>query len=456
MFSNHTSGVWICLQDEHTSLQTLATPRLDVLTQALVPTLLLLAILLMWSLLHKSDNPRLPPGSMGLPFLGETLEFFKNKDFFETRRRRYGPVFKTHILGSPVIRVIGAPHVRTILFNEDSLVTAYWPTSVRLLLGEGSVGMAIGGLHRSRRRALQKAFNHHALSQYLPIMHKVVKSSIDSWCHQPSVLAYDQCKTMTFTLAAQVLVGFDLTPPELEELMGVFDTFCNNLFSLPLRCPGLGLLKGITARGILLERIESCLLKKEGRGEAGDAMSRLISGHDALSLAEVKDLCLELLFAGFSTLSSAATSLLYYLHQNSEVMGRLELELAEHGLAEEDTCNLSLNTLGKLKYAGAVVKEVLRIAPPIGGGFRTVLKPFTLNGYQIPAGWKVVYSIRETHLSSDVEHVQKFQPERWLEKDQHKEETLDYIPFGGGARMCVGKQYAQIFLRVFLVELVRS
>ncbi|CAL1543877.1 unnamed protein product, partial [Lymnaea stagnalis] len=87
-------------------------------------------------------------------------------EFYTSRLRRHGMVYKTHILGLPVVRVVGAANVKKILMNENDLVTAYWPTSVRMLLGHDSVSMSIGELHRTKRRALQRVFNQEAMAHY--------------------------------------------------------------------------------------------------------------------------------------------------------------------------------------------------------------------------------------------------------------------------------------------------
>lgn len=76
--------------------------------------------------------------------------------------------------------------------------------------------------------------------------------------------------------------------------------------------------------------------------------------------------------------------------------------------------------------------------------------------YQIPAGWTLTYSIRETQETSDIfADANKFNPDRWIDH-KYPNEKFHYLPFGGGPRLCLGKEFAKMFLRVFVVELVRS
>lgn len=77
---------------------------------------------------------------------------FQGAGFHASRRQKYGNVFKTHLLGRPLIRVTGAENVRKVLMGEHSLVTVDWPQSTSTLLGPNSLANSIGDIHRKRRK----------------------------------------------------------------------------------------------------------------------------------------------------------------------------------------------------------------------------------------------------------------------------------------------------------------
>lgn len=78
-------------------------------------------------------------------------------------------------------------------------------------------------------------------------------------------------------------------------------------------------------------------------------------------------------------------------------------------------------------------------------------------GYQIPKGWNVIYSICDTHDVAEVfPNKEEFHPERFMSKGLEDSSRFNYIPFGGGSRMCVGKEFAKVLLKIFLVELVQQ
>lgn len=81
--------------------------------------------------------------------------------FHSSRRERYGTVFKTHLLGRPVIRVSGAENVRTILLGEHRLVRSQWPQSAHILLGSHTLLGAVGEPHRQRRKVSQNQRRGH-------------------------------------------------------------------------------------------------------------------------------------------------------------------------------------------------------------------------------------------------------------------------------------------------------
>jgi hypothetical protein len=100
--------------------------------------------------LKDSAKTTLPHGSLGLPFLGETLEFVRaykaNKlmeDFINPHMAKYGQVFKTHVFFSPVV-FLGPPKGNKFLFsNENNLVQVSWPSPVIKLLGRGSISTKV-------------------------------------------------------------------------------------------------------------------------------------------------------------------------------------------------------------------------------------------------------------------------------------------------------------------------
>ncbi|XP_020638544.3 cytochrome P450 26C1 [Pogona vitticeps] len=554
----------------------------DALTwlEAALATLLTLGLLLasawhLWALRWNLSRDRgsalpLPKGSMGWPFFGETLHWLvQGSSFHSSRRQKYGTVFKTHLLGKPVIRVSGAENVRKLLLGEHSLVSAQWPLSTQILLGSHTLLNASAETHRQRRKILARVFSRAALETYLPGIQKVMARELRAWCQEPGPIAvYPSAKTLTFRIAARILLGLRLDEAEFKELSRTFEQLVENLFSLPLNIPFSGLRKGIKARNLLHDYMEKAIMEKLQRKDPeaqNDALDFIINSAKEygkeFTMQELKESSIELIFAAFFTTASASTSMILLLLQHPLVITKLQQELASHDLTKQCHCfategsptnqpcqamlivpgkedntkdlklpipsrveaeqeketkgeengphlysvgqgtqetfrgttnspcsvprqkesdqlpsslegpecycqpYLTLEKVVRLRYLDCVVKEVLRLLPPVSGGYRTALQTFELDGYQIPKGWSVMYSIRDTHETANIYQSppDTFDPERfWVSQDEREEPKaanplrFHYIPFGGGVRNCIGKELAQTILKMLAIELVST
>ena len=198
--------------------------------------------------------------------------------------------------------------------------------------------------------------------------------------------------------------------------------------------------------------------RQQSQDLGSDALGILLQAKDeegnGLSLAELKDQILLLLFAGHETLTSAIASFCLLLAQHPQVMARARDEQQQFPRSQP----LTLDNLKQMTYLDWVLKEVLRLLPPVGGGFRETIQTCEFNGYQIPKGWTVLYQITQTHKAEELypDH-QKFDPERFApENAADKQKLFGYVPFGGGLRECLGKEFARLEMKIFAAMLLRG
>ncbi len=217
--------------------------------------------------------------------------------------------------------------------------------------------------------------------------------------------------------------------------------------------------KALRCRQALLQCIEDIVTRRQQADYPGeDALGLLIQAQDesgnSLSLAELKDQVLLLLFAGHETLTSAIASFCLLTAQHPEVLERLRAEQQQLSL----TSPLTLDDLKQMSYLEQVIKEVMRLIPPVGGGFRKVIKTFEFGGYRIPEGWTIQFQIAQTHKDPELyPECDLFDPERFApEQAADKQKSFGYIPFGGGLRECLGKEFARLEMRLFASKLLRD
>lgn len=397
------------------------------------------------------ENP-LPPGSSGLPAIGETIEFLTDGKFSAKRHEKYGPVFRTHLFGRPTVVIYGAEANRFPLTNENKYFAATWPKSTRTLLGPASVAVHTGEFHASRRRLMYQAFQPRALASYLPTVEAITSQYLDRWREMKTLTWYPELRNYTLDIACKLFVGIE--NGSASKLGEAFETWCAGLFSLPIPLPWTAFGKALRCREELLAEIESIVLQRQKSENPGeDALGILLQARDeagnGLSLAELKDQVLLLLFAGHETLTSAIATFCLNVARNPEILAKIRREQENIDLSSP----LSNETLKQMVYLDRVFKETLRFTPPVGGGFREVIQECEFNGYRFPEGWMVQYQISDTHKDPNAyTDPDRFDPDRF----ETEEKGYGYVPFGGGARECIGKEFARLELKIFAARLIQK
>jgi hypothetical protein len=212
----------------------------------------------------------------------------------------------------------------------------------------------------------------------------------------------------------------------------------------------------------LLRRLGAVLRQAQeaaARGEAPAAggLDLLAGGLDEVGLplgdADVAEQLLLLLFAGYETTASSLTCLVLTLLQHPRSLDWLQQELDRLRWppgAEEAVTAYDATRAPRLD---AVVKEVMRLTPPVGGFFRFTREPITLEGIGIPSGRVVQVSIAATHrLGQPGDDLETFRPQRHLEDGC----SALLLPFGGGERVCLGRSLAELEIRLLAVGLLKQ
>ncbi|MEO1432257.1 MAG: cytochrome P450 [Cyanobacteria bacterium J06632_19] len=398
-----------------------------------------------------------PPGNLGLPLIGETISFFRDADFTEKRYQKYGSIFKTSIFGNPTIIMIGSEANRFLFTNDNKYFSNQWPPSTRILLGPASVSVQRGSIHQKRRKILSQAFQPRALSEYTSTMEEILQSYFEQWEKMGTLTWYPEIRKYTFDVACKLLVGTDVA--DNNNFVELFEAWVGGLFTLPLNLPWTNFGKALRCRKLLLEQIEEIVLQRQQQPASNkDALGMLLQATDddgnSLSVEEIKDQVLTLLFAGHETLTSAIASMCLLLAQHPDVLAKVRAEQQQLGFSQP----LTTENLKQMTYLDQVIKEVLRLIPPVGGGFRQVIEPCEFNGYSIPKGWSVLYNVPKTNQDSSVyTEPSEFDPERFApSRAEDKSKPFAHIPFGGGVRECIGKEFAKLEMKLFAALLVRE
>ena len=379
----------------------------------------------------------------------EAVGFFRDPEFASRRFNTYGDVFETTLIGQRLIFIRGEQAIQD-LFDQSDAVEGWWPSSVRSLLGSRSLANRNGPAHKARRRVVGQLFATAALRRYSPEIVAMVDALADeiNTAETPIALA-DRMRRFAFSVIATTVLGLDGS--DRDDLFVDFEIWTKALFSVPLALPGSPFAKALKARERLLSKLQQVLAMADGRRGGLDCLA---GGLDEAGLPltdeDLVEQLLLLLFAGYETTASSLSCLMRELLLQPELMPWLQDEL--DGLAwpptDDPTSSYDPSRAPRLQ---ALVSEVMRMTPPVGGFFRLTTRPIALAGVEIPAGRviQVALAASNRHGSGDLD---VFRPQRHL--DDSLRQTL--LPFGGGERVCLGKALAELEIRLMTVGLLKQ
>lgn len=401
-----------------------------------------------------------PPGGRGLPVLGETLEFLRGpRAFLERRKARFGAVFTSRVLGMRLVTLSGLEANRWIFSNEDKVLRNRWSAAIRRLLGADSLSLLGGEAHRARRRVLAPHFRRTGLEPLVEPIAGVTREHLRRWAEAGGeTVAVDRLRRLAFEIAARYIFG-EIARLDLSRLSADFHDWTQGMFvPVAVALPGTAFGRAMAARKRLFAAIQAEVERRAaGSARGPDVLSTLLDVRDENDQllprgAIVDDLQL-LMFAGHDTTVTALTNIMLHLGQHPEVLARARAE--QDAVRDEP---LTVDRLRAMPWLEAVIRESMRVVPPVGGAFRELTQDVEYGGFRLEKGWAVSMSPGLAHGDESVwTDPQRFDPERWMpERAEQEKHPFAYIPFGGGPRKCLGEHFATLEMQIVLTLLLRG
>ncbi|MGF1488499.1 MAG: cytochrome P450 [Prochloraceae cyanobacterium] len=390
----------------------------------------------------------LPPGDLGLPIIGPNLKV--KPGFRAENRHKYGDIFKTRFFGMNFIYLYGKEANRFILSNENIyFVNSSFPNS-KTVFGTNTLTWQRGEKHKESRKILFQAFNDRAIKKYLSLAELITEKRLEKWSKLDSIELYSAIKNYTFDLNCQIILGIESASQ--TELVNLLKDLGSGIIGLPIPLPQTRFGRALGSRKKLLKEIEEIIVRHKNKQQ--DCALDILLKTNSFSDRELKEQIINLIFLGHRELTSALSSFCVLMAKNPKVLDRINTE-------QEKIADLEISNLEKIKamtYLETVIKEVLRLFPPVPGGNRKVIQECSFGGYKIPKNWYVTYDIKSTHQDPEIySQPDLFLPERFnLENQEDRKQPYSYIPFGGGLRECLGKELALVIMKIFASTLVSN
>lgn len=406
------------------------------------------------------------PGDEGWPIVGKTLQILADpKGHVEQNAARYGLVYRSHVLGETTVVLLGPEANELVLFDQAKLFSSAhgWGPVLDLLFPRGLMLMDFDE-HRVNRKALSVAFKAGPMKSYLAGLDRGIAARVAQWKTRPGeMLFYPAIKQLTLDLAATSFLGAALGP-EVETLNRAFvDMVAAAVAPIRKPWPGTQMARGVSGRRRVVAYFSEQVPLRRSRGDGEDLFSQLCRATDdegaLLSVQAIADHMSFLMMAAHDTLTSSFTSFVAQLAANPQWQGRLRAEIASLGLAPDEPmtpAHLERMTLTEMAF-----QETLRLMPPVPSLPRRALKDFTFKGYAIPAGTGIgVNPMFTHHMAAIWPEPDRFDPMRFTDEAQRGRHRFAWVPFGGGAHMCLGLHFATMqakcFARYFLANVDAS
>ncbi|KAL0447646.1 UNVERIFIED_CONTAM: Abscisic acid 8'-hydroxylase [Sesamum latifolium] len=381
---------------------------------------LLLSSLSLLKFLSKFAKPKLPlpPGTMGWPYIGETFQLYSQNPntFFSSKVKKYGSIFKTHILGCPCVMTSSPEAAKLVLVSKSHLFKPTFPASKERMLGKQAIFFHQGDYHAKLRKLVLRAFMPESIKNIVPDIESLAVGSLESW-EGKLITTFQEMKTYAFNVALLSIFGKDevLYREDLKRCYYILEKGYN---SMPINLPGTLFHKAMKARKELAQILAKILtLRRQMKKNHTDLLGSFMGDVEGLTDEQIADNIIGVIFAARDTTASLLTWILKYLAENPTVLKAVTEEQegvmkskAEGGLKWEDTKKMPITT--------RVIQETLRVASVLSFTFREAVEDVEFNGYLIPKGWKVLPLFRNIHHSPDnFPEPEKFDPSRF-EKHQ--------------------------------------
>jgi cytochrome P450 len=320
----------------------------------------------------------------------------------------------------------------------------------RIAFGDGLVASE-GTQWKQQREILQPLFSQGKIDSYVPEMIEQIHRRTEAWNDGETIDLQRQMRRLTLDTLFATLFGRELELGDSEihdAATHLHDWFSPTSYPLPKWVPTPARRRFKKSRRKLRTIADQILSEKSDESrplddEPADLLSVLVelqvSGKErsVLSDEQLRDQIVTLIFAGHDTTASTLALALYELSRHEIVRERFHEEV--DGLSEP----ITRGTLDSLEVTERIVTETLRLYPPVYILPRESERTLAMDGYRVPNGVPVWLGIRQVHHDERFyDSPDEFRPSRWQSDLKQSLPDFAYAPFGGGPRLCIGRQFA--------------
>lgn len=412
-----------------------------------------------------SGNQTRPPGPSRLAAVPEGVRFVRDPFASLSRQRQtYGRIVYIPYPTQPVCLLFAPDYIEQVLRTDaNQYVKGAFTRRVFGAVEPESVSIVDGQKWRRQRDRLQPGFYPDRIEGYAGIMQDRTETVVTQWEDGSCIDLLSEMKRITLPVLTRSLLGINVSDEysvihETAELLFEKSDLSGYNGYLPDWVPTPTHLRFRRSVDRLHTFVEALIEERRTDKPAGDdLLSRLVRTESAegpsLSETELRDSLISLLLAGHVSSAVTLTYAWYLLSSHPDDHQALvaEVDSALDGSAP------GMGQLETLTYTLDVLKETMRLYPPIPSLVREPTTDVTIDGYDIPEGTVIGLPQWVVHRDPEWwEAPERFRPERWEKRDESDRHDFAYFPFGGGPRVCIGRRFALTEMQIVLAMMAQS
>ena len=394
--------------------------------------------------------------------------------FFELTSDRSGFLIEKHEEHGDVF--ISRAFVRDLLFVRDPAVVyainvTHWsdfykPDYIKTMwkpfLGNGLVPND-GESWKRQHKLILPGFHKRRVDAYAPTMVAFTERMLGRWKDGERRDMRLELNALALEVVASTLFDIDIGREDsktirdaIRDVSEILVTDADKMIPRPSWWPTASnrrKQRAIAKLEDIIRRVhEERLANQRDRGDLFSHMVFVEDEQGRMTDEQLRDEAMTLLFAGHDTTAHALTWTWYLLAKNPDKVEKLRAELMQ----VVGDRSVDVDDLPNLPYLEMVVKESLRLLPSVWAYARQAQRDLVIEGYEIKKGQTVTIShIAMGRNPEYYEDPEEFRPERWTRELERSLPRGAYTPFAGGPRVCLGKQFAMMEMRMILATLVR-
>ncbi len=412
-----------------------------------------------------ASAPKPIPTHKGHWLWGGTFDFQKRPaDFVLEGHERYGDVFKTRVLyghsyfirDPEIVNAINVTHAK--LIHKPKVVKQMW----KPFLGNGLVPND-GESWKRQHKLIMPAFHKMRVDAYAPVMAEYTRDMVHRWKEGERRDFRKEMVELTLRVVAKTLFDTDLAADSetvhdaIQDISEALIDHAQTPIPTPRWWPterNRRMVRALDAMDDVIARLIAA--RRKEKKDRGDLMSHIVFASDeqgGMSDKQMRDELMTLIFAGHETTAHTLTWAWYLLAKNRDKLAKAQREIDEQMGGRP----IGAANLPELPYLEMCLKESLRRLPAVWIFGREAQTDLRLGDYLFPKG--AILAISPLAVGRNAKYFDnplEYRPERWTRERERELPRGAYVPFAAGPRVCLGKQFAMMEMRIVLGTLIQN